>query len=106
MRRPDLSLIDRARLPGGRVPRGKIDGAPDLAVEVVSPTDTSAEVQDKAREYLRLGCSLVWVIDPQGEFALVFEPDRAPRPVAADGRLDGGRRFPTLGILLREVLEA
>jgi Uma2 family endonuclease len=64
LRRADVSFIRYGRLPGERLPDGYVDIAPDLAVEVVSPSNTADEVEDKVLEYLAAGVETVWVIYP------------------------------------------
>ncbi len=71
MRGPGLAFISNHRLPGGRPPDGFLRGAPDLAVEVLSPNDNPVEVQQKVRDYLDAGARLVWIIVPQAKAATV-----------------------------------
>lgn len=75
LRRPDLSFVSEDRLPAGRIPDGYFPVAPDLAVEVVSPTDVWYEVEDKAREYLRAGTSVVWLISPNSRSVRVYRSE-------------------------------
>ncbi len=65
MRAPDLTFTASARFPDGALPRGYIDGPPDIAVEVVSPHDTHSEALEQVQDYLDAGAGLVWVADPQ-----------------------------------------
>ena len=64
VRAPDVAFISTARLPEGRLPQGFIRGAPDLAVEVLSPSDNPVEVQQKVRDYLEAGSRLVREPEP------------------------------------------
>jgi len=64
VRKPDLSFIRSGRLPDDRPPKGYIQIAPDLAIEVVSPGDLAYEIQEKVNEYLAAGVRLVWVVYP------------------------------------------
>ena len=59
VRAPDVAFIATARLAEGRLPAGFIRGAPDLAVEVLSPSDSSVDVQQKVRDWLEGGARLV-----------------------------------------------
>ena len=63
VRGPDVSFVSNERLSDGN-PWGYFTGAPDLAVEVVSPNDTSTEISEKVAEYLAAGTQLVVVVDP------------------------------------------
>lgn len=63
VRAPDVSFVRRERLAAG-VPKGYFQGAPDLAVEVVSPDDSRRAVAEKVNAWLAHGCASVWVADP------------------------------------------
>jgi Uma2 family endonuclease len=73
VRAPDISFISSSRLPS-RQESGFFNGAPDLAVEVLSPSDTASEVQQKVQEYLQAGAKLVWIVDPQTKAVTAYEP--------------------------------
>ncbi len=60
---PDASFLRQARI-AGRLPKGFFDGAPDIAVEVVSPCDSHRKVQEKVNTWLAHGTVSVWVADP------------------------------------------
>lgn len=64
LRRADLSFLRSERLPG-RLPRGNLDIAPDLVVEVISPHDVAEDVQEKVLEYIRAGVRLIWLVYPR-----------------------------------------
>ena len=79
---------------------GRLEGPPDLAVEIVSPRDSRPAVRAKIQDYLAAGWPFVWVIDPQRREATVYrqapeggEPARVT-PLGADGVLDGGDVLP------------
>jgi Uma2 family endonuclease len=71
VRAPDVAFIRRDRIPESP-PRGFWKGAADLAVEVLSPDDTTPEIRAKVTEYLARGTSMVVVIDPEDERVSVF----------------------------------
>src|SRR3954453_24160721 len=52
VRKPDVSLLRRGRLPGERLPEGYLRIPPDLAVEVISPNDLAYEIEEKIEEYV------------------------------------------------------
>jgi len=63
---PDVAFIARKSLPGGKFPQDAIAPiAPDLAIEIVSQSNTTAEMARKRREYFAAGTKLVWEIDPK-----------------------------------------
>ncbi len=65
VRAPDAAYIRADRIGPRGLPAGFFPGAPDLAVEVVSPRDTQAQTQDKALMWLDHGASVVLLVDPQ-----------------------------------------
>ncbi len=65
VRKPDVSFIRKERLPEGLTSEGYESITPDLAVEVVSPNESSYEVEAKVIEYLDAGVSLIWIIHPE-----------------------------------------
>jgi len=71
VRSPDVAFVRTERIPPGGV-RAFFDGAPDLAVEVISPFDRASEVLAKARDWLRFGCIAVWTIDPETRTVTVY----------------------------------
>lgn len=102
LRAPDWSLTwpDEAR---ARREGAWISGGPNLAVEVVSPDDTWAEIQEKVREYLAAGTPLVWVLDPQARTVDVFSRN-APIAVLRPGdTLTGDPVLPGLALPLDEL---
>ena len=60
---PDVAYISKARAPQP-FPKTLVPIMPDLAVEIISPTDSIAEVRRKAQEYLAKGTALVWIVRP------------------------------------------
>lgn len=72
-RLPDLAFISNARLPEDGVPVGKWEIAPDLAIEVVSPTDLYRKVQLKLRDYFAAGVREVWLVEPELKIVTVYQ---------------------------------
>jgi Uncharacterized protein conserved in cyanobacteria len=90
-RSPDVSFMAKERLQGlEELPDGFLEGAPDLAVEILSPSNTVEEIHNKLVEYFENGARLVWVINPKEKYVLVYrssqEPDRLLKSVDS---LDG-----------------
>jgi Uma2 family endonuclease len=88
-----------------KLPEGFIHGAPDLAVEVLSPSDNPVDVQQKVRDYLEAGSRLVWVLAPLARSATIYRPDGSARLVREPESLDGEDVVPGLAIPLADVLE-
>lgn len=75
VRKPDVSFVRFGRLPGEVPSETYEELAPDLAVEVVSPTDTARELEAKIEEYLDSGVRLVWVLYPELRTMRVYRPN-------------------------------
>jgi Uma2 family endonuclease len=103
VRAPDVAFVSTQRLPGGRLPEGFLVGPPDLAVEVLSPTDNPLEIQQKVRDYLEGGALLVWIIAPQVKTATVYRPDGSARLLREHESLQGEDVLPGLTIPLAEL---
>jgi Uma2 family endonuclease len=94
VRAPDLSFIARARLEGGYPVRRFRRLAPDLAVEIVSPSNRVSELEAKARELLAAGVRLVWIVDPLRRTVTICEADAGRRVLHEEAELDGGEVLP------------
>ena len=95
VRGPDAAVVRRSRLDTpGRA--GFLNGAPDLAVEVVSPWNRAGDIQAKVREYLEAGSSLVWVIYPETRTVAVHSSPTTARFFDEHETLDGGDLLPEL----------
>jgi Uma2 family endonuclease len=103
VRAPDVGVVVAARVPADGIPPGYWPGAPDLAIEVISPSDRFADVLEKVQEYLVAGTRLVWVLDPEARKAIVFRPGQPPETVGADGELSGADVLPGFVLRLAEV---
>lgn len=88
-RGPDLSFVAAGRLPAPGEGSGVLELAPDLAVEVLSPSDRRRQVLDKVGEYLDAGVRLVWVIDAKARTAAVYRSLIQVRQIQGDGVLEG-----------------
>jgi len=104
-RGPDVSFIAAERV--AALPPETVfpQVAPDLVVEVLSPSDRGQRVLDKVGEYLDAGVRLVWVIDPEERRAVVYRALTNVRQVAADGALDGEDVLPGFRCPLSEILD-
>ncbi len=75
VRAPDVAYVAAERVPAAGVPEGFWPTAPDLAVEIISPSETADEVRDKIRDYLQAGTRTVWVVYPRSREVLAYTPD-------------------------------
>jgi len=72
-RSPDVSFLAKNKLQGlERLPKGYWNGAPDLAVEILSPSNTIAEMHQKIVEYFENDAQLVWLIHPDQKFVMTY----------------------------------
>jgi Uma2 family endonuclease len=94
VRGPDLSFVRGERIPASGIPEGYWPGAPDLVVEIRSPRNRYTEIRRKVDNYLGLGTSLVWVVDPKKRHVVQHVCGEAARTLAAGDRLDGGEVLP------------
>ena len=88
VRGADVAFVSTARLPQGRM-RGYFPGAPDLAVEVVSPGDTVQEVDEKVTEWLEGGARLVWIVRPSRRTVEVHRADGTGSLLNVNDELNG-----------------
>ena len=84
---PDIAFVSSARLPDDR--RKAFSIPPDLAVEVVSPTDIQYRVIEKAFAYLDAGTRLVWIIEPVGKTVTVYRSQTNIKTLTIDNTLSG-----------------
>lgn len=102
VRAPDVAFIGSQRIPRNRTP-GFFQGAPDLAVEVVSPGDRAAEVVAKARMWLDAGCRAVWVVDPGTQSIAVYRTCQEAEVLRRGDKLHGGEVLPGFTIPVAEL---
>jgi Uma2 family endonuclease len=102
VRAPDVAFVRADRIPPGGV-KGFFQGAPDLAVEVVSPGDRAGELAAKVQDWLTAGCPMVWVVDPETRTVSVYCSRREIALLTAADTLIGGDMLPEFSILVAEV---
>jgi len=104
VRMPDVSYISKARLP--RVPaRGWVSVAPELAIEVVSPNDRFIDVESKARDWIRAGVDLVWVVVPATESVQVWRKNGERAILRADEALSGEDVLPGFEVAVADLFQ-
>ncbi len=103
VRVPDVAFVRADRLPPEADQEGFLRLAPDLAVEVISPTDRMADVMAKVMMYLDAGVRLVWVADPRSRTATVYAADRTGRLLSANDQLDGGDVLPGFRVRVSDL---
>lgn len=106
VRAPDLSFVAGERL--ADVPEGItfLPFPPDLAVEVLSPSNRPREVHAKIAELLAAGTRLVWIVDPSKRTVAVYRTLLAPKRLDERGVLDGEDVLPGFSVAVAELFRA
>jgi Uma2 family endonuclease len=103
-RSPDFSFVSKDRLQGvRRLTKGFFQGAPDLAVEVISPSNTFEEIHNKLVEYFENGCRLAWVINPDEQSVLVYRQPQPDRLLKVTDALSGEEVIPGFELPVAEL---
>ncbi len=104
VRIPDIAFTNWDRVPGGRQPMAPVPGlVPNLAVEVLSPSNTPGEMTLKRQDYFASGVELVWEIDPDSRTIRVFTSPANARTLTTADILDGGSVLPGFAIPVGQV---
>jgi Uma2 family endonuclease len=104
VRLPDLAFASWDRIPGRRRPTEAIAGfVPDLAIEVLSRSNTKKEMARKRREYFQAGVLLVWEVNPRARTVAVYEAPERPTVLEIGQALDGGRVLPGFALPLADL---
>jgi Uma2 family endonuclease len=104
VRIPDVAFLSMEKFPNGRFPKGAIAPlAPDLAVEVLSPSNTKQEMNEKLSDYFSHGARLVWYVDPETRTIDVFTGLGLPRTLSESDTLDGGEMLAGFQLSIREL---
>jgi Uma2 family endonuclease len=102
-RSPDLSFLTMERM--RQIEPGKdIEGAPDLAIEVLSPSDTAESMRRKMKQYFAAGGRAVWLVYPGSREVEVSESASGPaRVLGEDETLSGGPLLPGFSLPVGSV---
>jgi Uma2 family endonuclease len=103
VRAPDVAFVARERIPAAGVPEGFWPFAPDLAVEVVSPSDRFDDVMSKVQEYLNAGTRLIWVLHPRTQSAMAYRPIGEVRLLWGQDELSGEDVLPGFRCRVEEI---
>jgi Uma2 family endonuclease len=100
VRAPDVAFVCKEKV--SSLPTSFAEFAPDLAVEIISPTDRSGEMEQKIADYLAAGTRLVWVVYPATKTVYVYRPGRAVQRLSASETLSGEDVLPGFSITVSE----
>ncbi|CAN5451040.1 hypothetical protein BH11PLA2_BH11PLA2_28590 [soil metagenome] len=103
MRKPDGAFV--VRDPDGFVPTSeKYKFAPELVIEILSPSNTMGDMFDRFSDYFSAGTKLIWLIDPERRFAQVYYPNFSSIKVSEHEPLSGEKILPGFTMPLTEIL--
>jgi len=105
VRAPDASFVTQMRIDALGDTEGFFPGAPDLAIEVISPNDTYTQVADKALEWLRAGTQMVIVIDPNKKTVVIYQDLDDIVILTEDQTIDGGSLLPGWSLSLQDLFK-
>jgi Uma2 family endonuclease len=106
VRIPDVSFISWERVPGGEVPEEPVPLlVPDLAVEVISRSNTRKEMDEKLQEYFEMGVRLVWYVRPKSRVVDVYTARDHFTRLTSLMQLGGGDVLPGFSVQVGELFE-
>ena len=103
VRAPDIAFIRQSRVDAVGKTKGYWPGAPDLAVEVLSPSDMVGEVEEKVSEWLAAGTIEVWVVSPNLRTVTVYRSQNDILALTESDLLEGGDALPGFRIRVEEI---
>lgn len=105
VRAPDVGFVNRKRIEETGKAKGYWPGPPDLAVEVVSPGDAYAEVEEKATEWLGAGALMVLVLDPRKRTVTVYRSLNAIIILNESSMLDLDDAVPGFSVAVKDIFD-
>lgn len=105
VRKPDVAYFSAEKMPPGMRVTGYAETPPDLVVEVVSPSNTVREVNDKAFMWLGYGVRLVWVVYPDTRTVDVYRSGRTVTTLTENDSLDGLDALPGFTCAVSEIFD-
>jgi len=105
VRSPDVSVVRSERLPGGRSGKGFFQGAPDLCVEIISPSENRRDMERKVREYFESGAQQVWHVLPKTREVIVFGAAGTQTRLGPEDTLTGGDVVPGFECRVADLFE-
>ena len=103
VRAPDVAYFSPERLPPETDITRFLDAVPDLAVEIVSPSNRPSEIREKAEMWTSFGARLVWVVWPETMTVDVYRPEESVVTLGAEDTLTGEDVLPEFSCPVREV---
>lgn len=104
VRIPDVAFVSRERLPGGHMPEEPVPAlVPDLAIEILSPTNTEQEMLQKRRDFFAAGVRLVWIFNPDLSTVDQYVQPNQATTLREGQTLDGGAVLPGFSVSLSDL---
>jgi Uma2 family endonuclease len=103
VRVPDAAFVRAERAPQGKARKSFPRLAPDLVVEVLSPSDRASQVVAKLEMYQEAGVPLIWLVDPDQETVTIIAAGRPTRVLKQGDTLDGGDVLPDFTVPVAEI---
>lgn len=103
VRAPDVAFVREERLHSGALSSPTLKLAPDLAAEILSPSETASRLDEKLDDYAASGIPLVWVIDPKRRTVMVITRDRPVRWLRDGDTLDAGSIVPGFACAIADL---
>jgi Uma2 family endonuclease len=103
VRAPDAAFIAQSRVPAKGMPVKFIEFPPDIAVEVLSPSDAQIEVEDKIQQWLDAGTKLVWIVNPSRKTVTIHKAAADPRVLHETDTLSGEDVCPGFSVNIAEI---
>ena len=102
---PDGAFVSESRIPASGLPEGFFPGAPDLAIEVISPSEREPHISQKVDDYLHYGCKMVILIRPRTRQIEVHTPNQDVQILETGDVLDGGDAVPGWQLPIADIFE-
>ena len=102
---PNVSFLCTERLKAQNLD-AFLEGAPDLAVEILSPGNSALEMRRKMADYFDAGCRVVWMVDPAERTVTVHRPHADPVRLTEDDTLTDEEVLPGFALAVREIFPA
>lgn len=103
VRAPDVAFVSGEQVARVGDPEGYWPGAPDLAVEILSPGDRVSEVEQKVKEYVEAGARLIWVVSQKLRHVTVYRSLTDIRVLTEKDALDGEDVIPGFSLDVTEI---
>jgi hypothetical protein len=101
----DIAVMHRHRLPEGLPPEAFVEGAPELAIEIVSPSERQSELLEKIAEYFDSGAQEVWLLLPERKQVYRYRAPLEVEILNAEDMLTGGDLLPQFRLRVGELFE-